>query len=99
MQVFGNADATAGFRRHAGYAIGFVNLKDFALMYGFGANQTFDLHDLSRGAVRTTVHAARCVAAKDAGERIHMALVIDEYGGTDGLVTIEDLLEQVEDRG
>jgi len=28
-------------------------------------------------------------------ERRHMALVIDEYGGTDGLVTIEDLIEQV----
>jgi magnesium and cobalt transporter len=28
-------------------------------------------------------------------ERIHMALVIDEYGGTDGLCTIEDLLETV----
>jgi magnesium and cobalt transporter len=28
-------------------------------------------------------------------DRIHMALVIDEYGGADGLVTIEDLIEQV----
>lgn len=28
-------------------------------------------------------------------QRMHLAIVIDEYGGTDGLVTIEDLVEQI----
>src|SRR6185436_11117690 len=28
-------------------------------------------------------------------QRVHMAIVIDEYGGTAGLVTIEDLLEEI----
>ncbi|PIE10340.1 MAG: magnesium/cobalt efflux protein [Rhodobacterales bacterium] len=77
--------------------IGLVNLKDFALHYGFDC--TSDAFDL-RGILRQLLYVPPSMPLgvllqKMQAERIHMALVIDEYGGTDGLVTIEDLIEQV----
>ena len=77
--------------------IGFVNLKDFALTHGFnGKSKTFALRDLARTLLFVPPSMPLGVLLqKMQAERIHMALVIDEYGGTDGLVTIEDLIEQV----
>ena len=77
--------------------IGFVNLKDFALRFGFnGTQSTFDLSDLVRPLIYVPPSMPLGILLqKMQTERTHMALVIDEYGGTDGLVTIEDLLEQV----
>ena len=77
--------------------VGLVHLKDFALKYGFnGGNGSFDL----RALVRPLLFAPPSMRIgvlmqKMQTNRQHMALVIDEYGGVDGLVTIEDLIEQV----
>jgi len=77
--------------------VGFVHLKDLALRYGFnGAGADFDLSALIRPLVYVPPSMRMGVLLqKMQNDRIHMALVIDEYGGVDGLVTIEDLVEQI----
>ncbi|MCF1708619.1 hemolysin family protein [Tabrizicola sp. J26] len=77
--------------------LGFVLLKDLALQYGFGAgNGRFSLRKMLRPVLYVPPSMpAAVLLQKMQKERIHMALVIDEYGGVDGLVTIEDLIETV----
>ncbi len=77
--------------------IGIANLKDFALQHGFnGDSPNFNLREMLRPLLFVPPSMPLGVLLqKMQAERIHMALVIDEYGGTDGLVTIEDLIEQV----
>ncbi|OUS20315.1 magnesium/cobalt efflux protein [Litorivita pollutaquae] len=77
--------------------LGFVHLKDFALRFGFnGVEGRFILKDMLRPLLFVPPSMPIGVLLqKMQTERRHMALVIDEYGGVDGLVTIEDLIEQV----
>ncbi|GHF36452.1 hemolysin family protein [Seohaeicola zhoushanensis] len=77
--------------------LGFIHLKDFALTHGFNGGSTpFDVAALLRPLLFVPPSMPLGVLlAKMQTERRHMALVIDEYGGVDGLVTIEDLIEQV----
>ena len=67
-----------------------------ASLSGVNLSLTLDAATLHRNVlfVPGSMPAIDLLARMQAS-RTHMALVIDEYGGTDGLVTIEDLLETV----
>jgi magnesium and cobalt transporter len=75
---------------------GLVLLKDLALQHGFGPGGRFSLRKLLRPILYAPPSMpVGVLLQKMQRERVHMALVIDEYGGVDGLVTIEDLIETV----
>ena len=75
---------------------GFLLFKDLALQQGFGATTRFSLRKLLRPIMFAAPSMpVGALLQKMQKERIHMALVIDEYGGVDGVVTIEDLIETV----
>ncbi len=77
--------------------VGMLHLKDFALNYGFNRpTDTFDINTMLRPLLFVPPSMPIGVLfQKMQSDRRHMALIIDEYGGVDGLVTIEDLIEQV----
>ncbi|MEE9452780.1 MAG: hemolysin family protein [Paracoccaceae bacterium] len=76
--------------------VGLVHLKDVALNHGFGKRKGFDLSEVLRPLIYVPPSMPLgALLQKMQNERIHMALVIDEHGGVDGLVTIEDLIEEI----
>ncbi len=99
VQVFSDSGCSRlpVYRSTLDNPIGMVHLKDLALAYGFnGRSKKFDLKTLIRPLLFAPPSMPIGVLfQKMQSERKHMALVIDEYGGVDGLVTTEDLIEQV----
>ena len=86
------------FRGTLDSPLGMIHLKDLALKYGFGADTPvkFAMRPMLRPLLYVPPSMPIGVLLQQMQkDRIHMALVIDEYGGVDGLVTIEDLIEQV----
>lgn len=72
---------------------GILLAKDL-LAYAFMPDKTFQLSDVLRPAVIVPESKRVDVLLKEfRQQRYHMAIVVDEYGGVSGLVTIEDILE------
>ena len=77
--------------------VGVLYVKDLLHMVGKeNGHEPFDLRAIVREAlfVPESKKLSELLAELRA-KKVHMALVLDEYGGTAGLITIEDILEEI----
>ena len=78
--------------------LGFLNIKDFLTlgMKNRIQSETFTLQDFINPVIctieTTPIHD---LLQKMQKERTHIAILLDEYGGTSGMVTVEDILEEL----
>ena len=73
--------------------IGFIHEKDFYRNY---FKQEFDLKKLMQKVEFVVEHTKISVLLKKLqAKKVHMAVVLDEYGGTLGIVTVEDIIEEL----
>jgi CBS domain containing-hemolysin-like protein len=77
--------------------IGMVNVKDFFIRYmSEDGTHTRSIRDFTRPVIEVmetiAIHDLLLLMQK---KRIPMAVLYDEYGGTAGLVTLEDILEEI----
>jgi magnesium and cobalt transporter len=82
------------YRESLDDVIGMIHIKDVHAYWGTA--KKFNLRDI----LRRVVFVAPTMPVLDMlldmrRQRTHMALVVDEFGGTDGLLTIEDLVEEI----
>jgi CBS domain containing-hemolysin-like protein len=76
--------------------IGMIHLKDVYALQVTGAEKPDDIRTL----IRTPLYVPESMGVLDLlarmrAERMHLAIVVDEFGGTEGLVTIEDVVEEI----
>lgn len=75
---------------------GILLAKDLLSYFASDDKQSFDMDDAMRPAVFIPESKRLNVLLREFRQsRNHMAIVVDEYGGVSGLVTIEDVLEQI----
>jgi magnesium and cobalt transporter len=74
--------------------VGMVHIKD--VFASVGGEKPFDMKSILRKPLFTVPSVPVLdLLLQMRQARVHMALVVDEYGGIDGLVTIEDLVETI----
>ena len=76
--------------------IGFVHSKDLIKFIDSSEKESFKISNLIR-KILFVPGSMRIIdlLLKMRSSRVHIAVVLDEYGGTNGLVTIEDIMEEI----
>ncbi len=84
--------------------LGMIHIKDLMpllMLNAKGRNgKTYATRKVAAGILRPVLYVPPSMLAEELlarmqARRIHMAIVVDEYGGTDGIVTLEDLVEPI----
>ena len=83
------------YRENLDNVVGIVLVKDL-LVTAAGAHDDFDVSEIMREPhFVPDTKPVLDLLAELRRLKVHMAIVVDEFGGTDGLVTLEDLIEEI----
>ncbi len=85
------------FRENIDTIVGLLNAKDLFALVGDGSMATKALSEVVRTPVMfvSESQSAAKILQDMRSRRLHMAVVSDEFGGTAGLVTLEDIIEEI----
>jgi len=88
------------YRNSLDEVMGLVHIKDFTVLVGENGNPADLIAPKLTDLLRPVLFVSPTARVLDLLlemrlKRMHMAMVVDEYGGIDGLATIEDVVEQI----